>query len=105
MLTADSAPFTRWCNGNTRDFDSLIPGSSPSPVARKRGPVHSPTTSMHTLELRPGKMDLSPFSSPEAQFATEVVREAAILVRRVQSEMVTGALSKGDRSPVTVADF
>jgi 3'(2'), 5'-bisphosphate nucleotidase len=50
-------------------------------------------------------MDLSPFSSTEARFAVGAVREAALLVRRVQREMVTAALSKDDRSPVTVADF
>src|SRR6187551_2508696 len=43
--------------------------------------------------------------SPEAQFAIEAVREAALLVRRIQREMVSGALTKDDRSPVTVADF
>jgi 3'(2'), 5'-bisphosphate nucleotidase len=45
------------------------------------------------------------FNYPEAHFAIEAVREAAILARRVQRDMVTGALTKGDRSPVTVADF
>ena len=43
--------------------------------------------------------------SPEAQFAIAAVREAAQLTRRVQQEMVTAALVKGDKSPVTVADF
>ena len=43
--------------------------------------------------------------SPEAQFAIEAVREASLLARRIQREMVTGALTKDDRSPVTVADF
>src|SRR6185503_15147997 len=43
--------------------------------------------------------------SPEAQFAIEAVREAALLARRIQREMVSGALTKDDRSPVTVADF
>jgi 3'(2'), 5'-bisphosphate nucleotidase len=43
--------------------------------------------------------------SPEAQFAVEAVREAALLVRRIQREMVGEGLSKEDRSPVTVADF
>jgi 3'(2'), 5'-bisphosphate nucleotidase len=43
--------------------------------------------------------------SPEAQFAIEAVREAAILARRIQREMVSGSLTKDDRSPVTVADF
>ncbi len=45
------------------------------------------------------------FDYPEARFAIEAVREAAILARRVQRDMVTDALTKGDRSPVTVADF
>ncbi|MEM1305694.1 MAG: inositol monophosphatase family protein, partial [Planctomycetota bacterium] len=43
--------------------------------------------------------------SPEAQFAVAAVREAGQLVRRVQAEMVTDALTKGDKSPVTVGDF
>jgi 3'(2'), 5'-bisphosphate nucleotidase len=44
-------------------------------------------------------------SFPEAQFAIAAVREAALLARRIQREMVSGSLTKGDRSPVTVADF
>lgn len=43
--------------------------------------------------------------TPEAAFACEAVRRATQLARLVQSEMVTPALTKGDRSPVTVADF
>lgn len=43
--------------------------------------------------------------SPAAQFAVAAVREAAQLARRVQAEMVTDALTKGDKSPVTVGDF
>lgn len=43
--------------------------------------------------------------SAEVQFAVETVREAALLARRVQQELVTPALTKEDRSPVTVADF
>jgi 3'(2'), 5'-bisphosphate nucleotidase len=42
---------------------------------------------------------------PEIQFAIEAVRQAALLVRRVRAEMVSPALTKDDRSPVTVADF
>lgn len=38
-------------------------------------------------------------------FASAVVAEAAILARRIQQELVTPALVKGDKSPVTVADF
>lgn len=45
------------------------------------------------------------FDTPEAQFAIAAVREAALLTRRVQAEMVTGALTKGDKSPVTIGDF
>ena len=43
--------------------------------------------------------------SAEAQFAVAVVREAALLARRIQRDMVTEAITKDDRSPVTVADF
>ena len=45
------------------------------------------------------------FDTAEARFAIAAVREAALLVRRVQAEMVTEALTKGDKSPVTVGDF
>ena len=45
------------------------------------------------------------FKSKESQFAIDAVRRAAQLVRQVQQEMVTAALTKEDRSPVTVADF
>jgi HAL2 family 3'(2'),5'-bisphosphate nucleotidase len=43
--------------------------------------------------------------NPEIRFAIQAVRLASRLVRLVQSEMVTPALTKDDRSPVTVADF
>lgn len=46
-----------------------------------------------------------PIKCSKARFAVAVVREAAQLVRRVQREMVGAALSKDDKSPVTVADF
>lgn len=42
---------------------------------------------------------------PEIQFALHVVPQAALLVRQVQVETISSALSKDDRSPVTVADF
>ena len=45
------------------------------------------------------------FDSKESQFALEAVRRATELVRLVQREMVTPALTKDDRSPVTMADF
>jgi 3'(2'), 5'-bisphosphate nucleotidase len=41
----------------------------------------------------------------EAKFAARAVSVAAKLCREIQSEMVTQALEKSDRSPVTVADF
>lgn len=41
----------------------------------------------------------------ETQFAISAVRHACRLVKLIQSEMVTPALTKEDRSPVTVADF
>lgn len=42
---------------------------------------------------------------PEIQFALKAVHQAASIVRLVQAEMVTPALTKEDRSPVTIADF
>jgi len=39
------------------------------------------------------------------QYALMIVRQAALLARRIQAEMISPALSKTDRSPVTVADF
>jgi 3'(2'), 5'-bisphosphate nucleotidase len=45
------------------------------------------------------------FDTPEAEFAIEAVREASLLACRIQNELVAEALTKGDKSPVTVADF
>jgi len=42
---------------------------------------------------------------PELKFAVDAVRQASLLVKQVQAEMVSSALTKDDRSPVTVADF
>ncbi|MFO7974109.1 MAG: 3'(2'),5'-bisphosphate nucleotidase [Candidatus Hydrogenedentota bacterium] len=44
-------------------------------------------------------------SNAEIQFAMEAVRTGALLAREVEREMVEPALTKNDRSPVTVADF
>jgi len=44
-------------------------------------------------------------SIPEIKFALDAVRQAALFVRQVQAELVSTALTKDDRSPVTVADF
>jgi len=43
--------------------------------------------------------------NPEIKFALQTARRAVQLVRQVQAELVTPALTKEDRSPVTVADF
>ena len=42
---------------------------------------------------------------PEIRFAVSTVRQVTRLVRQIQAEMVSPAMSKQDRSPVTVADF
>ncbi|MBU0512317.1 MAG: 3'(2'),5'-bisphosphate nucleotidase, partial [Chloroflexi bacterium] len=44
-------------------------------------------------------------TSPEIKFAIHAVGQASLLVKYVQAEMVSPALTKDDRSPVTVADF
>jgi 3'(2'), 5'-bisphosphate nucleotidase len=44
-------------------------------------------------------------TNPELEFAVKAVRQASLLVKQVQAEMVSSALTKDDRSPVTVADF
>ncbi len=43
--------------------------------------------------------------NPEIKFAIHSVRQASALVKQVQAEMISSALTKEDRSPVTVADF
>jgi 3'(2'), 5'-bisphosphate nucleotidase len=48
----------------------------------------------------------APFAdSSDVSIAVSAVREAALLARTVQKELVTPALTKDDRSPVTVGDF
>ena len=42
---------------------------------------------------------------PETQFAIDIVRQASLLVKQVQARMESPAITKGDFSPVTVADF
>ena len=44
-------------------------------------------------------------NNPELEFAIEIVRRAAGLVKLIQSQLVTEAISKEDRSPVTIADY
>ncbi len=44
-------------------------------------------------------------NNPEVMFAFSAVQQAGLLVKQVQSEMVSSALTKDDRSPVTVADY
>ena len=43
--------------------------------------------------------------SKEMLFALHTVQQASLLVRQVQAEMTGAALTKDDRSPVTVADY
>jgi 3'(2'), 5'-bisphosphate nucleotidase len=44
-------------------------------------------------------------NDPRVKFTLDAVRQAAMLVCQVRSELVSPALTKDDRSPVTVADF
>jgi 3'(2'), 5'-bisphosphate nucleotidase len=44
-------------------------------------------------------------NSPEVEFTLGIVRQASELVSHIQKAMVSDALTKGDRSPVTVADY
>jgi len=44
-------------------------------------------------------------SEPKTQIALRAVRQAAILMRQIQRETVGTSMTKGDKSPVTVADF
>jgi len=44
-------------------------------------------------------------SNPQIQIALNAVRKAARLMRIIQRETVVSSLTKGDKSPVTVADF
>ncbi|GAB4481249.1 MAG: 3'(2'),5'-bisphosphate nucleotidase [Anaerolineales bacterium] len=43
--------------------------------------------------------------TPEAKFALEATRQAALLIAQIEQELVNAALTKDDRSPVTVADY
>jgi 3'(2'), 5'-bisphosphate nucleotidase len=44
-------------------------------------------------------------SNPRVQTALHAVRQAASLMQQIQRETVVSSLTKGDKSPVTVADF
>jgi 3'(2'), 5'-bisphosphate nucleotidase len=44
-------------------------------------------------------------NQPEIGFALRAVRQAALVARKVQQTLITPALTKDDRSPVTVADY
>jgi len=44
-------------------------------------------------------------SSPKVQTALHAVRQAAVMMRQIQQETIGSSLMKGDKSPVTVADF
>ena len=44
-------------------------------------------------------------SDPKVKISFEAVRKAARLMRVIQRETVVSSLEKGDKSPVTIADF
>ena len=44
-------------------------------------------------------------NNPEIKFALNAVQQASQLIQMVQTETAASALTKGDKSPVTVADF
>lgn len=44
-------------------------------------------------------------ADPEVSFAIDAIRQASLLVKQVQLDLVSSTLTKGDRSPVTVADY
>lgn len=44
-------------------------------------------------------------NTAEIRFALKAARQAALLVKDIQTEMVTKSLTKDDKSPVTIADF
>jgi len=44
-------------------------------------------------------------NNPEVDFVLNAARQAALLVKQIQAAMITPALTKGDKSPGTVADF
>ncbi len=43
--------------------------------------------------------------TPEVKFSIDAVHQAALLVKRIQMEQDPAAITKGDLSPVTIADF
>jgi 3'(2'), 5'-bisphosphate nucleotidase len=45
------------------------------------------------------------FNDPRIQLAIDAVRQASLLIKHIQAELVPQAVEKNDRSPVTVADF
>jgi 3'(2'), 5'-bisphosphate nucleotidase len=44
-------------------------------------------------------------NTAELRFALKATRQAALLIKDIQSELVSDSLTKEDRSPVTVADY
>ena len=44
-------------------------------------------------------------TNPEIAFAMDAARQAGLLVKTIEQELVTPAMTKDDRSPVTVADY
>ena len=44
-------------------------------------------------------------TNPEINFALQAIRQASLLIKRIQNELISPVLVKADRSSVTVADF
>jgi 3'(2'), 5'-bisphosphate nucleotidase len=59
---------------------------------------------IRSLHNQPGENVFKSYRE-EAEFAFRAVQRASRLCDHIQDEMVTDALAKSDRSPVTVADF
>jgi 3'(2'), 5'-bisphosphate nucleotidase len=61
--------------------------------------------SSHLNQRIKNMLNIPNLANPELKFALQAVHQASSLVQQVQVELVSSALTKDDRSPVTVADF
>src|SRR4051795_12737049 len=91
---------TRWCNGSTRDFGSLCPGSNPGRVAPKplqdkhlRGSLFS-TTRVGRVEIVIGRTSLVQFSPVASRAATVLFVRAGAPAGCVITSFVTARSSR-----------
>ena len=82
------------------DLSGIRAGKSGNGIA---DPVYKEERKNVQVSKRKEKM--TNLHTPELQFAIQAVRQASLLVRHVQNDMVAPAMTKTDQSPVTVADF